>query len=100
MIQHAEYTAQRKWKVSQVRDLCKHLTDEGAFELLIEWHGFPPEEATWEPLGFMVADIPDLVRAFLQNGVPASAKKLLPEVRRLEFIKTLLRSKRGGSVTT
>ena len=48
-----------------------------------------PEERMWEPLRRLTEDIPNVVRDFLQQGVPQGQQALLSEAMKLGYIKRL-----------
>jgi hypothetical protein len=48
----------------------------GSWEFLVQWQGFEAVEATWEPLGQLLADVPALVRQTLANPPHESFKSV------------------------
>ena len=85
LLQHAEFSAAKKWEFSGLTDLRKV---RKSFEVSVSWNGdFNP---TWEPLSFFAKDAPKAMAQFLNEGLPESAKPLLGEVSRLAYIWRLL----------
>jgi hypothetical protein len=39
----------------------------GDLEYLVQWQGFEPEEATWEPAGVLEEDVPKVVQKFQER---------------------------------
>ncbi|CEO94609.1 hypothetical protein PBRA_000394 [Plasmodiophora brassicae] len=54
------------YQVNAVEDIRVNSTS-GDTELLINWIGFDATDNSWEPYSVMAADVPDIVRAFLER---------------------------------
>jgi hypothetical protein len=52
----------------------------GKYELLTSWRGFNFNEDSFEPIENMVADVPEMVKAFLKKLNDPVARKVLREV--------------------
>jgi hypothetical protein len=50
-------------KIFDARDNEKEMFHE----LLVAWHDFPVEEASWEPHSVMAVDVPKMVTIFIES---------------------------------
>jgi hypothetical protein len=60
-----------------VERLCGHRLSSGQWQLKVLWQGYPPEDASWEPLANLFEDITVIVQRYVKALSPSRDKKLL-----------------------
>jgi hypothetical protein len=60
-----------------VERLCGHRLTQGQWHLKVLWQGYPPEDATWEPLSNLFEDITVIVQRYIKALPPSREKKRL-----------------------
>ena len=53
-----------RYKVTQ---FLGHQLEDGNYKLHTQWQGFDAEEATWEPIEIMIADVPKLAAQYVRS---------------------------------
>jgi hypothetical protein len=55
-----------KYEIEQFLDVRRN-TINGEFEMLTNWKGFEHDQDSWEPIGTLTTDVPELVKKFKLN---------------------------------
>eukprot|EP00924_Labyrinthula_sp_SR-Ha-C_P006998 augustus_masked-scaffold_8-processed-gene-6.62-mRNA-1 protein AED:0.40 eAED:0.40 QI:0/-1/0/1/-1/1/1/0/1501 len=79
----------------EVEKFIKLRSSQGQLQILVEWKGFPEEEATWEPLETMLEDLPDLTKQFIYSLGASSEKDLAIEYSK-QLMKTITVARASG----
>eukprot|EP00924_Labyrinthula_sp_SR-Ha-C_P007984 maker-scaffold_41-snap-gene-2.27-mRNA-1 protein AED:0.30 eAED:0.31 QI:0/0/0/0.5/0/0/2/0/368 len=79
----------------EVEKFVKLRSSQGQLQVLVEWKGFPVEEATWEPLETMVEDLSELRKQFIYSLGASSEKDLAVEYLK-QLSKTIAVARAAG----